>query len=210
MTTHIYARIHFRKTGNARYLSHHNLMAVWERAFRRAKVQIALSAGFSPKPIIRFGPPIPVGYDAHNELLDIRLEKAIDADTTAVGLNDHLPTGITVSAVTKLSGKPKSLMACAQSGIYCIVLKEPVTTLTARIKSFLSLHELKMEISRGKRTRTLDVRNAVLELEAHSLETMTMTLRLGENASCRPDDVLAAMSLEGHQITRTAVSYEFE
>ena len=67
-----------------------------------------------------------------------------------------------------------------------------------------------MEISRGKRTRTLDVRNAVLELEAHSLVTMTMTLRLGENASCRPDDVLAAMSLEGHQITRTAVSYEFE
>jgi radical SAM-linked protein len=210
MTAQTYVRIQFGKTGNARYLSHHNLMAVWERAFRRAKVQIAFSAGFSPRPILHFGPPIPVGYDAPNELLDIRLEGDIDTDATAVELNEHLPTGITVSAVTKLSGKPKSLMSSAHSGVYFVLLRNPSPNLTDQIASFLSLHELKIEISRGERTRILDVRGAVLELEAQSGEAMTMTLRLGENASCRPDDVLAAMLLEAHQVTRTAVIYDLE
>ena len=210
MAAPIYIRIQFSKMGDARYLSHHNLMSLWERAFRRAKVQIALSAGFSPKPIMRFGPPIPVGYEAHNELLDISIDRDIDTDATVVELNQHLPTGIKVSAVNTLSSKPKSLMACAKSGVYFVLLKEPVADLPGQIANFLSLHELEMEISRGERTRTLDVRNAVLELEAHSLEAMTMKLHLGENAACRPDDVLAAMSLEGQQVSRTTVIYELE
>ena len=59
-----YLRIRFSKLDTARYLSHHNLMSVWERALRRAGVPVSFSGGYSPRPVMRFGPPIPVGYAA--------------------------------------------------------------------------------------------------------------------------------------------------
>ena len=205
-----YVRIEFSKLDAARYLSHHNLMSLWERALRRAKVSISFSGGFSPKPVIRFGPPIPVGFAAEKELLDIRVDGAIDAEVLATELNENLPAGITVSDVTELPGKPASLMACARSAGYQVLLEGADGDVDERIKDFLKLSILEVEIRRGERQRTVDIRSAVLEMHWCPPDAIEMRLQIGEGASCRPDDVLATMSLKAQSVSRTDVVYEFE
>jgi hypothetical protein len=54
-------RFTFEKRGRLRFLSHLELAALFQRAFRRAGLSVAHSQGFNPHPRISFGPALPVG-----------------------------------------------------------------------------------------------------------------------------------------------------
>ncbi len=205
-----YVRIRFSKLDAARYLSHHNLMSVWERGLRRAGVSVSFTGGYTPRPVIHFGPPVPVGYAACNELLDIRVDGEIDAGALTAVLNEKLPAGITVSEVEKLPEKPPSLMSSARSAGYQVMLQDCDGGVGELAEEFLELPALEIEIRRGKRIRKVDIRSAVLKLEWRPPATIAMRLRAGEGASCRPEDVLAAMSLQAESVSRTDVAYEFD
>ncbi len=205
-----YVRIRFSKLDAARYLSHRNLMSVWERALRRAGVSVSFTGGYSPRPVIHFGPPVPVGYAARDELLDIRVDGSIDAGELITVLNQNLPAGIAVLDVEKLPGKPPSLMASARSAGYQVLLHDPGGDVDELVREFLRLPALEIEIRRGERTRQVDIRSAVLELDWRPPATIAMRLRAGEGASCRPEDVLSAMSLKARAVSRTDIDYAFE
>ena len=207
-TTHI--RLRFSRQGPARYLSHNSLVTVWERSFARAGIALIYSQGYSPKPVLRFGPPVPVGYLALAELLDVRLVGALEPSAVIAGLNRGLPDGLVVTAAELLPGKPPSLMAAARSAGYAVRLDEPCGDLADRVAGLLALPELVVSIERGKRTRSVDIRGATLTLEVVSDESLSMRLRIGEGAACRPEDVLAALSLSSSAITRTDIEYAFD
>ncbi|MDE2863103.1 MAG: TIGR03936 family radical SAM-associated protein, partial [Chloroflexota bacterium] len=63
-------RLRFDKAGPARYLPHNDLITALVRALRRINAPLAYSQGFSPKPRLRFGPPLPVGHCGRGELVD--------------------------------------------------------------------------------------------------------------------------------------------
>ena len=54
-------RLLFEKTGDAVYLSHLDLMRVFQRAFKRADIMIWHSQGFSPRAYVSIALPLPVG-----------------------------------------------------------------------------------------------------------------------------------------------------
>jgi len=205
-----YIRLRFSRRGPARYLSHNSLVTVWERGFTRAGIELSYSQGYSPKPVLRFGPPVPVGYLALAELLDCRLVGPVEPPAVVAALNRSLPDGLEVAAAELLPGKPPSLMAGARSAGYDVRLDAPGGDLAERVAGLLALPELVVSIERGKRTRSVDIRGATLALAASTDDSLTMRLRIGEGASCRPEDVLAALSLSAAMITRTDIKYEFD
>ena len=205
-----YARLRFSRRGPARYLSHNSLVTVWERGFTRAGLALSYSQGYSPKPVLRFGPPVPVGYLALAELLDVRLVGPVEPSEVVAGLNRSLPGGLEVASAELLPGKPPSLMATARSADYEVRLDEPCADLAERVAGLLALPELVVSIERRKRTRSVDIRGATLTLEVASAESLNMRLQIGEGAACRPEDVLAALSLSAAAITRTDIKYQFD
>ena len=54
-------RLLFEKTGDAVYLSHLDLMRVFQRAFKRADIMIWHSQGFSPRAYVSIALPLSVG-----------------------------------------------------------------------------------------------------------------------------------------------------
>ena len=48
----ILLRVRSTKNGKIRFASHRDIAKVWERAFRRAKIPLIYSEGFSPRPKI--------------------------------------------------------------------------------------------------------------------------------------------------------------
>ena len=66
-------RIKFSKQGNMRFIGHLDIMRYFQKAMRRADVDIRYSEGFSPHQIMSFAAPLGVGLTGSGEYLDIEV-----------------------------------------------------------------------------------------------------------------------------------------
>lgn len=92
------SRLLFSKEGNAVWISHLDLMRVFQRAFRRAGISIKHSQGFTPRAIVSIALPLSVGVSSCCELLDFDLTPGehLSLDAIPSMLNAALPDGIHV------------------------------------------------------------------------------------------------------------------
>lgn len=100
------SRLRFEKLGDSIYISHLDLMRVFQRAFRRAGLLLRHSQGFTPRAIVSIALPLSVGVESVCELLDFELEQGSAA---AEALNAVLPAGIRVREVYEGGRKIKEL-----------------------------------------------------------------------------------------------------
>lgn len=67
-------RLLFKKTGNAVWISHLDLMRLFQRAFKRAGLPLTHSQGYNPRASVSIALPLSVGVDSVCELLDFELD----------------------------------------------------------------------------------------------------------------------------------------
>lgn len=109
-------RAQFEKSGSAIWISHLDLMRMFQRAFQRAGLPLTHTQGYNPRPSVAIALPMPVGMESKCELLDFALEgKAIPCDEICRRLNDALISGIRVTQVYDDGRKLKELawLECA-------------------------------------------------------------------------------------------------
>ena len=88
-------RILFEKKGNAIWISHLDLMRLFQRAFKRAGLPLTHTQGFNPRPSVSIALPLSVGVESCCELLDFDLDGGKVANRIVRGkLNDYLLPGI--------------------------------------------------------------------------------------------------------------------
>jgi radical SAM family uncharacterized protein/radical SAM-linked protein len=99
----------YRKSGLSRYIAHQNTLDLFERGFRRLKLKLNYSEGFSPRPIIRNTGALPLGLESRKELLVIELRERLAGDLAEYCklLSAVLPAGMEVIALNEV---PKSRM----------------------------------------------------------------------------------------------------
>jgi radical SAM-linked protein len=68
-------RLKFGRGEDLKFLSHLDLMRLWERALRRAGLPLAYSEGFTPHPQIALAAPLLVGVTSDAELMDVSLSR---------------------------------------------------------------------------------------------------------------------------------------
>ena len=103
-------RILFEKKGNAIWISHLDLMRLFQRAFKRAGLNLTHTQGFNPRPSVSIALPLSVGVESSCELLDFELEGEKVANRIVRGkLNDYLVPGIRVVKVYDNMQKIKHL-----------------------------------------------------------------------------------------------------
>ena len=202
-------RIRFGKRGPARYLSHGDTVRAWERSFRRARLPLAYSGGFSPGPQLRFGPPLPVGYEGLAEVMDADLDQSVPLESIKSRLGDALPPGLSLIDAEFIPVIKTSLMSAARAADYKASISNPPPDIGDRITGFLNHDSVPIEISRGKKIREIDARRAVIHLEQSTKNTLNMRLKLGHGAACRPEDIARALDLKVEQTQRLSVVYEF-
>ena len=90
----------FEKTGNAVWISHLDLMRVFQRAFKRAGLHLTHTQGFNPRPSVSIALPLSVGIESRCELLDFDLEgEKLDNGLIMEKLNESLVEGVRVLQV---------------------------------------------------------------------------------------------------------------
>jgi len=102
-------RLRFSKTGDMRFLSHHDLMRLLERLLRRANLPFRSTEGFNPKAKITFASALSLGIIGHEEVVEIELDGDLTADNVMSALNPLVPEGFQFP-----SGKTVSIKGTAQ------------------------------------------------------------------------------------------------
>lgn len=103
-------RLLFEKKGNAVWISHLDLMRMFQRAFNRAKLPLTHTQGFNPRPSVSIALPLSVGIESSCELLDFRLDgEPVPNDEICNRLNTALVEGVKVLSVYDDGNKIKNL-----------------------------------------------------------------------------------------------------
>lgn len=190
-------RVTFAKGEEVKYISHLDLMRLWERALRRANTPLLYSKGYNPRPKISIAAPLAVGFTGRREVMDLILERPISPYDLATSVRNQLPLAITLSEVEEVYPALPSLQSQLQSAEYRVIVtgREPEEQIQNRLTALLSSARLPRE----RRGKEYDLRPLIRKLwlaEKREEEyVLGMLLRTGEHGTGRPDEVLAQLGL---------------
>ena len=111
-------RLLFEKTGRAIYISHLDLMRLFQRAFKRAGLPLTHTQGYNPRPSVSIALPLSLGVESVCELLDFDLYgERLPNEEIRTRLNDALVEGVKVLEVYDEGAKIKhlALLECVVS-----------------------------------------------------------------------------------------------
>ena len=114
-------RLLFEKTGRAVWISHLDLMRLFQRAFKRAGLPLTHTQGYNPRPSVSIALPLSVGTQSHCELLDFELDgQMVSCMEIKDKLNLALVEGVRVREVYENGNKIKflSYLDCLVSFLY--------------------------------------------------------------------------------------------
>ena len=206
-------QIRFAAEGPLKYVSHLDLMRVWERVCKRAGLPLATSHGFSPRPKIALAAPLAVGVTSESELLDILLTERVDLDSTLEALTSELTPGLRIIAIGDGPLKQSSLQSMLKAATYLVDVPDPRSLEDWRlaIHELLSRENIPWSHKRGKDTKSYDLRPLIIDVEVFSISngvaTLQMHLRNDERGAGRPEQVALALgaSEEPLRIHRTTI-----
>ena len=178
----------YSKLGQARYFGHIELMKIFSRAIRRAKISVKFSEGFHPKPKLSFVEALPIGVESQEEWLYIFVSEDEQPESIKTRLNRHLPKGLRI-----LDCKPapkKSDGSVLSAATYEIVQKGGIFD-EKELESFKMRRELVLSrTNRKKRTKTIDLKEMVLHIEIIAPDRLKMMLKAEPGKTVRPLEVI--------------------
>jgi len=185
-------RIRFRKTGDLRLISHHDLMRCCERMLRRAALPFHSTSGFNPKPRLIFAMPLPLGISGSQEIVELELDQELPLEEVQAALIRQAPPGLEILAVERIDRKTT---AHVRRATYRIALeRNSDQALAERIQALLAAETCWIERERPQHKR-LNARPFVsdIRLEPGALE---MELVVTPNGTVRPDEVMKLLGLD--------------
>lgn len=113
-------RIKYEKTGVLRYIGHLDIMRYFQKAIKRAKLDVSYTKGFSPHQIISFAAPMPLGMTSSGEYFDGEFNSVTTAEDMIKRFNNTMADGVKVLDITMLPETAKPSMAIVSASDYFI------------------------------------------------------------------------------------------
>lgn len=210
-------RMQFTKTGSVKFIGHLDCMRFFQKAIRRAKLDVAYSKGYSPHQLMSFASPLGVGVTSDGEYIDVEFnslpeDKTLDELVTY--LNQFMTDEIFVTKIEIMSEGFKNSMSLLRTADYMIVEKEKdifPTDYKRKWEDFLDQAEIIVTKKTKKTERQINIKENIL-LSTFSLaefskqtgedygtlhcqyegETIFIQLTSGSSDSVKPELVLDA------------------
>lgn len=197
-------RVKFTKENYLKYISHLDLMRLFQRAFRKADIPMKYSEGFNPHPKFSIASALSLGVSSIGEYMDVELEKKISITTFIHRMNQVLPDDIKILKAEYIE-ENKSVSSMIDWGFYKIQFKSKNTLSEEEVKKnvedILSLDEIiiiKQKKKKGKiREREKDIRpfigNVVVKEVKDNLVSMEVLLKTGDSGNLKAIDFLSSL-----------------
>lgn len=213
--------LRFRIEGNLAYLSHHETMSMFQRAFNRSAIEVCYSQGFNPRPKLSLPFPRSVGIVSEDELLCASV--SVDPANVSSGqlqdqLQRELPEGCVISSVSLSEGKvsARPMRAVYSFGFSSLAFEEGLgDRIEVLRRSVADGKELYVERSgnKKKRPRRIDVSDYIESVECEA-ETMLVECNITTSGTVRIDEILQLLEVDNlalaGSITRKSVEWEMK
>lgn len=157
-------RIKFEKDGIMRYIGHLDIMRFFQKAIRRAEIDIKYSSGFSPHQIMSFAAPLGVGHISFGEYFDIEVLSHNGREQMLKALNGAMVPGIRVTNVCELPETAGNAMASVAAARYFVNLKENASVnFSFEDNRFLAQKEILVKKQTKKQELTMDIKPHIYE-----------------------------------------------
>ena len=113
-------RIKYTKTEHFKFIGHLDLMRYFQKAVKRAGLDIAYSQGFSPHQLMSFAAPLALGVTSEGEYFDAEFNSLISSDEFVKRLNEQMTEGVMVKDVILLPDRAKNSMSLVAASDYYI------------------------------------------------------------------------------------------
>lgn len=196
MGEHFHLRIAFRKADRLRYLSHLEVAHACERSARRAGLPYAVSAGFTPRMRMGFGPALPVGTAGEREYYDLVLTSFVPPAEALRALTEATVEALGPIECAYVPSGEKSLAAALTIAMYDVKLEGgiPPEELQSSLAALVEAGTLNVE-HKGK-LKVFDLTDALpKEPEVTSSEDgpcIRLTVRMSDRGSLRPETLVNA------------------
>lgn len=205
--------VRFSIDSDLRFLSHHDMMRLFERALSRAQLPVKFSEGFNPRPRLSLPLPRPVGIASVAELLLLELSEPLDSETVLRRFGAQLPDGVCLTTCCVFTGKrpPQPITA-----VYTVDLPpEHYSVVGDRLERLMrsSVFHVERVDHRTKALKTVDIRAYLVTAEMDG-GVVTWTARITGAGTARPQEFLSALGLDPvvwlHHVRRQAVTWQDE
>ena len=162
-------RIKFSKHGVVKFIGHLDIMRYFQKAIRRAGIDVTYTTGFSPHQVMSFAAPLGVGHYSNGEYLDIEVNSHNGRQDMMERLNAAMVPGIVIENIVALGDNAGNAMASVAAAGYTLEWKEgyevPVDLETA-VCDFYEQNSIMVTKQTKKSTLELDLKPGIYEMKA--------------------------------------------
>ncbi len=202
-------QIIYSKCKEATYLSHLDVVKVFEQAIARAGVPVVFSNGFNPRPELVFAHPLSVGIESTGEILEIKLKEKVETSFLVKQLNRVLPSGLTVLSAEYVKLDLKSIMARVYAATYIISLvydESKFKDMTSKQKEDVKLkYKIDMEnyleqknilvLKKSKdRMERIDIKQQIITYDFVLDNSLEITVLTGSKSNLKPSMIMDGYS----------------
>lgn len=183
----------FTKLGYLKFISHLDLVDLFQRTLFQNKVDVKFSEGFNPHPRMSIAYPLPLGIESNSEYMEIYLNSRIDLKDFLIKMNERLPAGIKI--VEAMYDDDESISNKVKSVVYAFKLlntffdKNKNVDIAKELDKINSMDIVEIERKRKKGKRRIFVKeNAKEYLKRLELkdDAIYAYIKMSENGSLKP------------------------
>ena len=190
--------LEFTKGPSLRWISHLDLIKVFEKAIRRANLPVALSQGFNPRPKMSIALPLPVGVSSDGEFMELELAEQMDHKELCNRFNRQLPTDMKIQKAMNLSENSPSVMSQVETSEYRVHIPHANRSdeVTNAIQNLLAKQEVLVRFSnKDGKIKILDIRPGIRScIWCKNQESILMEIETSSRLFIRPQFVLQAIT----------------
>ena len=176
-------RMRFVKCGSMKFIGHLDCMRFFQKAIRRAKLDVAYSKGYSPHQLMSFASPLGVGVTSDGEYIDVEFYSLPDLSLPdlVTYLNQFMTDEIFVTDIEIMPDGFKNSMSLLIAADYMVVEKEAGVfpeNWQEKWLSFMEQQEIVIEKKTKKSVKEVDIKPHIL---AWDFSMDTFAKKNGEN-----------------------------
>ena len=183
-----------------KFIGHLDTMRYFQKAMRRADIDIAYSTGFSPHQIMSFAAPLGVGITSDGEYLDIEVHSTGSTADAVAALNAAMVEGFRVLDYRELPDNAKTAMSIVSCADYTLTYREGYETeltveqLQEGVHAFYEVPE-KIEVVKQtkKSEKIIDLKQLVYDFKVVEVEgkpAFYLKVSTGSTDNTKPELVM--------------------
>lgn len=195
----------YSKTKDSMYLSHLDILGVFEKTFRRANIPLEYSKGFNPRPEIVFAHPLSVGIESTGEIFEAILVDELPVSFVVRELNKNLPSSITVLFAEYVDMSEKNIMSRVYASTYTIEpcysedlfkdknkreIEDIKTWYQNKMKEYLQQEFLLVLKKTEERAERIDIKPMIISYDFLFDGKLQITVNAGSKSNLKPEYIM--------------------